>query len=271
MQSFCVTQINFKFLAKIYEDGELVQDTTISKMETVVQRGFRGTILEKLDYYNLDAIIAVGYRVNSKRATQFRIWATKTLKEYLIKGYVLDDGRFKKGQSLTYFNELLDRIREIRTSEKLFYQQVKDIYALSLDYDKDDKKTVDFFKQVQNKFLWAVSEKAAAELVYYRANGNLPQMGLTSTEVEGIVKASDICVGKNSKAHRPMYMKDWIENLNIILKMNGRELLEGAGKISHELAKKKSRQEYKIYKERKKIEQQVQSIRELNEDLKDIK
>lgn len=162
-------------------------------------------------FYNLDAIIAVGYRVNSKRATQFRIWATKTLREYLIKGYLLDDNRFKNGFSLTYWKELINRIREIRVSERVFYQQIKDIYRLSADYDKDDDRTLDFFSKIQNKLLWAVSGKTAAELIYYRANAKLPQMGLLSTEDKDRVKVKDIGIGKN------YLQKDELDNLKLIV------------------------------------------------------
>lgn len=221
-----------------------------------------------MSFYNLDAIIAVGYRVNSKRATAFRIWATKTLREYLVKGYLLDDKRFVQGQSLTYFKELLDRIRKIRTEEKVFYQYVKDIYKLSVDYDKDDQRTLDFFAMVQNKLLWAVSGKTAAELAYYRSNAALPLMGLTSTEKDGVVKMCDIGTGKNYLTkteldnlkliveqylsfaeaqainHIPMRMKDWEDDLNIILTMNRKEILAGTGKISKALANKKVRTEY---------------------------
>lgn len=284
-----------KHLKNIYEEGELSETTTISKMETVVNRGFRGEVLELVDFYNLDAIIAVGYRVNSKRATQFRIWATKVLREYMVKGYVLDDNRFIKGQSLTYFKELLDRIRAIRISERVFYQQIKDIYRLSIDYDKDDQRTIDFFAAIQNKLLWAVSGKTAAELVYYRSNANLPMMGLTSTEKEGVIKSSDINTGKNylnkdeldnlklivdqylsfaeaqAINHIPMKMKDWEDNLNIILTMNRKEILTGAGKISRELAKKKANQEYSKYKEGLREQERFDSIKEIDEDLKKLK
>ncbi len=175
-----------KHLTNIYDEGELEWDTTVSKMETVVQKGFRGGIVQEITYYNLDVIIAVGYRVNSKRATAFRIWATNVLKSYMVKGFVLDDDRYKRGHSLSHFKELLERIRSIRISERVFYQQIKDIYALSEDYDANDENTIRFFKKIQNKLLWAVSGKTAAELIYYRANADLPQMGLTSTEISGM-------------------------------------------------------------------------------------
>ncbi len=171
-----------RHLKNIYEEGELVEETTIAKIATVVQRGFRGGISEEITFYNLDAIIAVGYRVNSRRATAFRMWATKVLKSYMVKGFALDDERYKNGRSLTHFKELIERIRTIRISERVFYQQIKDIYALSEDYDANDENTIKFFKKIQNKLLWAVSGKTAAELIYYRANAELPQMGLTSTQ-----------------------------------------------------------------------------------------
>ena len=223
-------------LGNIFKEGELVQNSVVKEILTTAEDNKR----YKVKFYNLDAVIAVGYRINSKQATAFRIWATKVLRDYLIKGFALDDNRFKKGQSLTHFKELIDRIREIRLSEKVFYQQIKDIYKLSEDYDPNDESTVMFFKRVQNKLLWAVSGKTAAELIYYRANSDLPQMGLTSTEVDGIVKSTDVGIGKNylskeeiealkliveqylsfaeaqAQAHRPMYMKDWMENLDLI-------------------------------------------------------
>lgn len=255
-------------LKNIFNDGELVEDATTKESLVVRQEGNR-SVKRKVKFYNLDAIVSVGFRVNSKRATQFRIWARKTLNEYLVKGYVLDDKRFTKGQSLSYFKELLSRIRQIRISERVFYQQIKDIYKLSADYDKDDRKTIEFFAAIQNKLIWAVSGHTAAELVYYRANAELPMMGLTSTENEGIVKASDVGIGKNylnkeeienlkyivdqylsfaeaqAYNHIPMMMADWEKNLNVILTMNRKNILETKGKISKEMAKKKVQLVYK--------------------------
>lgn len=283
-----------RHLKNIFDSGELSFDTTVAKNATVVNRGYRGEVTEETNFYNLDAIIAVGYRVNSKRATQFRQWATRILKEYLVKGYVLDDDRFKKGYSLTHFRELIERIRTIRISEKVFYQQIKDIYRLSEDYDSTAKITLDFFAEVQNKLLWAVSGKTAAELVYYRSNARLPQMGLTSTQIEGLVRKSDIGVGKNylneeeleqlkliveqylafaeaqAKAHRPMYMEDWKKALGLILQMNGRELLTNSGRISHELAQQKAGKEYEQYVIIQKQQQKLDSIKELSEDLRKL-
>lgn len=274
-------------LKNIFTSGELDELSVTEKNSATAADG--KNYLTK--FYNLDAIIAVGYRVNSKRATQFRQWATTILKAYLVKGFALDDERFKQGQSLTHFRELLERIRAIRISEKVFYQQIKDIYRLSEDYDNRAQITIDFFAEVQNKLLWAVSGQTAAELVYYRANAQLPQMGLTSTQIQGIVRKSDIEIGKNylnreeleqlkliveqylafaeaqAKAHRPMYMADWQKALGLILQMNGRELLTNSGKISHELAKQKANMEYNTYKKIQKQQQKLESIRELSEDL----
>ena len=277
-------------LKNIYATNELSEKATTEK-NSVVQTEGKRQVTREVTFYNLDAIIAVGYRVNSKRATQFRQWATAILKEYLVKGFALDDERLKQGQSLTHFRELLERIRAIRISEKVFYQQIKDIYRLSEDYDSRAQITIDFFAEVQNKLLWAVSGQTAAELVYYRANAQLPQMGLTSTQIQGIVRKSDIEIGKNylnreeleqlkliveqylafaeaqAKAHRPMYMADWQKALGLILQMNGRELLTNSGKISHELAKQKANAEYNTYKKIQKRQQKLESIRELSEDL----
>lgn len=282
-----------KHLNNIYEEGELNRISTVSKMEIVQSEGSRN-IKRELEFYNLDAIIAVGYRVNSRRATSFRIWATKTLREYLVKGYVLDDKRFTKGQSLTYFKELLSRIRAIRASEKVFYQQIRDIYKLSADYDHNEQRTLDFFARIQNKLLWAVSEHTAAELIYYRANSELPMMGLTSTETEDIVKSSDTYIGKNylneeeienlklivdqylsfaeaqAYNHVPMMMNDWENSLNVILTMNRKNILETKGKIKMDIAKQKAKAEYKAYKEKQKQIEKYNSIKELDEDLKKI-
>lgn len=242
--------------------------------------------------YSLDVIISVGYRVKSYQGTQFRIWATKRLHEYIIKGVALNDERFKRGNSMNYFRDLLERIREIRLSERVFYQQIKDIYKTSIDYDPSDEMTLQFFKEVQNKLLWAVSGKTAAELVYYRANAALPQMGLTSTEKQGKVLKSDIDVGKNyltedevgllkliveqylafaeaqARAHVPMYMRDWVDRLRMVLTMNQRSILEDAGRISHELALQKANEEYAKYQAKQLEEVHLESLRELDADLK---
>lgn len=269
-----------------YSEGELNEDVTKKKI------GISDFSKKPTNYYNLDVIISVGYRVKSIQGTQFRIWATQRLRDYIVKGFALNDERFKSGSSMNYFKELLDRIRAIRVEEKVFYQQVKDIYRLSKDYDPDAQITLDFFKKVQNKLLWAVSGQTAAQLVYYRANHCLPNMGLTSTSKPGKVRKCDIATGKNyldetelqnlkliveqylafaetqALNHRVMYMKDWVEKLDMLLTMNGHNILETAGKIKHELAVAKAEKEYALYMEEQKQLAQLESIKELDRDLK---
>jgi hypothetical protein len=277
-------------IKNVFEEGELVEHSVVRKFRTTAQDG------KDYDtaYYNLDVIISVGYRVKSYQGTQFRIWATQRLREYIIKGFTLNDERFTTGSSMNYFRELLERIREIRLSEKVFYQQIKDIYATSIDYNPSDDMTLAFYKEVQNKLLWAVSGKTAAELVYYRSNATLPMMGLTSTSRPGKVSKSDIIVGKNylneeeigvlkliveqflayaesqAMQHRPMYMKDWMEKLKLILTMNEKNILDYAGKISHQLAIKKVSEEYDKYKDAQKKLEHLNSIKELDDDIKRI-
>lgn len=269
-----------------YAEGELREEETKRKI------GNSDFSTKPTNYYNLDVIISVGYRVKSQRGTQFRIWATQRLRDYIVKGFALNDERFKSGSSMNYFKELLDRIRAIRIEEKVFYQQVKDIYRLSIDYNPDAQITLDFFKKVQNKLLWAVSGQTAAQLVYYRANHCLPNMGLTSTSKPGKVRKCDIATGKNyldetelqnlkliveqylafaetqALNHRVMYMKDWVEKLDMLLAMNGHNILETAGRIKHELAVEKAKKEYTLYIEEQKHLAQLESIKELDRDLK---
>ena len=166
-----------RHIKNIFEEGELQATSVVAKFATTAS----DDKVYQVDYYNLDVIISVGYRVKSQQGTQFRIWATQRLKEYLVKGFILNEERLKSGSGYNYFKELLDRIREIRLSERLFYQQIKDIYATSIDYDPSDEMTLAFYREVQNKLLFAVSGQTAAELIYYRANARLPMMGLTST------------------------------------------------------------------------------------------
>ena len=186
-----------KHLANIFETKELDPHSTISIVETVQQEGIR-SVKRNIEFYNLDAVIAVGYRVNSKQATQFRIWATQTLREFIIKGFVINDERLKQGKQFgkDYFDELLARIRDIRASEKRFYQKVRDLFMLSNDYDKTDKKTELFFAEVQNKLLYAVSKQTAAEMIVSRAKADLPNMGLTAWKGSRIRK-EDIYIAKN--------------------------------------------------------------------------
>ena len=275
-------------ILNVYEEGEL------SEAESMRKIGISDFSTKPTNFYNLDVIISVGYRVKSRQGTLFRIWATQRLREYIVKGFTLNDERFTTGSSMNYFKELLERIREIRLSEKVFYQQIKDIYATSIDYDPSDKMTLEFYKEVQNKLLWAVSGKTAAELVYYRANAALPMMGLTSTAKPGKVTKADVVVGKNylneeeigllkliveqylayaesqARQHKPMYMKDWVEKLRLILTMNERTILECAGSVSHELAVKKAEQEYSRYKETQRYMERLNSIKELDKDIKKL-
>lgn len=276
-------------ILNIYQEGELLEKDSKRKI------GISDFSTKPTNFYNLDVIISVGYRVKSRQGTMFRIWATQRLRDYIIRGYALNEERFKKASSMNYFRELLDKIRDIRLEEKVFYQQIKDIYKTSIDYEPSDEITIQFFKEVQNKLLWAVSEKTTAELIYYRANASLPMMGLTSTSVAEKLRKQDVLIGKNyltkdelqalkliveqylayaeaqALAYKPMYMKDWKERLDIILKLNERNVLEGPGKISHELAKYKAESEYLKYKEKEIQQIHFESIKELDKDLKQLK
>lgn len=280
-----------RHIKNIFEEEELSPQSVVAKFATTAADGKT----YQVDYFNLDVIISVGYRVKSQQGTQFRIWATQRLREYIIKGFALNDERLKTGSSYNYFKELLDRIREIRLSERLFYQQIKDIYATSIDYNPADEITVAFYKEVQNKLLWAISGQTAAELVYYRSNAQLPMMGLTSTEIQGRVKKSDISIGKNylkeeemqqlkliveqflayaemqASAQKPMYMRDWVQKLRLILTMNEKNILEHSGTISHALAVSKATKEYEIYKCKEREIEHLENIKQLDHDLKSIR
>ena len=278
-------------IKNVYEENELEETNTMKKF------GISEFQQKAPFYYNLDVIISVGYRVKSPQGTQFRIWATQRLKEYIIKGFALNDDRFKSGSSMNYFNELQERIREIRLSERFFYQKIKDIYTTSIDYDAKDEKTIEFFKVVQNKLLWAISQQTAAELVYRRADATLPLMGMQAFDKKGLnaIKKSDVGIAKNylkedeikllgllveqylafaetmAQQQTPMYMNEWIQRLDVILQLNGRELLTHAGKISHDSALKKSSEEFEKYLLTQKEIEKEQSIKELEEDLKKLK
>ncbi len=286
-------------IRNVFKEGELKEELVCRKFRHTTQHGaIEGKSQTKeVNYYNLDVIISVGYRVKSKQGTQFRIWATQRLKEYIIKGFVLNDDRFKSGSSMNYFNEMQERIREIRISEKFFYQKIKDIYATSIDYDPNNEKTIQFFKIVQNKLLWAISRQTAAELVYRRVDASLPLLGMQSYGKKAIesVKKLDVSIAKNyldegelrllgllveqflafaetmAQQHTPMYMTDWIERLDVILQLNGRELLTHAGKISHQMALEKSNKEYQKFRENIKEAQIEQSLKEIEEDIKKLK
>jgi hypothetical protein len=283
-------------IANVFEEGELEHNRTYRKFRQVRSEGNR-MVEREIDHYNLDVIISVGYRVKSPQGTQFRIWATQRLKEYIIKGFALNDDRFKSGSSMNYFNELQERIREIRLSERFFYQKIKDIYTTSIDYDPKDEKTIEFFKVIQNKLLWAISAQTAAELVYRRADATLPLMGMLSYDKKGAVsiKKSDVSVAKNylnedeikllgllveqylafaetmAQQRTPMYMRDWIQRLDSILQLNGRELLTHAGKISQEMALNKSVEEFEKYQRTQNALEKEQSLKELEDDIKKLK
>lgn len=279
-------------IKNVFEEGELDSAATVRKFRIVQQEGSRH-VERELDHYNLDVIISVGYRVKSPQGTQFRIWATQRLKEYIIKGFALNDERFKSGSSMNYFTELQERIREIRLSERFFYQKIKDIYTTSIDYDPKDEKTIEFFKLVQNKLLWAISQQTAAELVYRQVDANLPLLGMQSYDKDSkVIKKSEVSIAKNylsedeikllgllveqylafaetmAQQRTPMYMQDWVARLDAILQLNGRELLTHAGKISHEMALQKSGEEFEKYQLVQKALETEQNLQELEEDLK---
>lgn len=263
-------------LKEIFKTGELNEEATTRKIRVVQKEGKRD-VSRDLDFYNLDAIIAVGYRVNSKQATQFRIWATKTLREFIIKGFVLDDERLKQGKHFgkDYFDELLERIREIRASERRFYLKITDIYEqCSIDYSKDAEITQRFFKTVQNKLHWAITGHTAAEIIAGRADANKPNMGLTTWKnaPKGKVLKGDISIAKNYMQEKeikelerivtmyldfaelqaerqiPMKMSDWIKRLDAFLHFNEYEILKDAGKVSHEVAVKLAEKEYEKFR-----------------------
>lgn len=276
----------------IFEDEELDRNSTVRKFRTVQVEGER-EVTRDVEHYNLDMIIAIGFKVRSTIGTKFRVWANSKLKEYIEKGFVLDDDRFKSGTQMQYFDELQKRLRDIRISERFFYQKIKDIYMTSIDYDSKDEKTVEFFKIVQNKLLWAVSSQTAAELIFNRVDISKPLLGMSSFDKDSKnITKKDVNIAKNylnedeinllgllveqylafaetmASQKIPMYMKDWIARLDIILSLNGRELLQNAGKISHEIAKQKSEIEYLKYKENKKELEKIESFKELEEDIK---
>jgi hypothetical protein len=289
-------------IGNVFSEGELDGTVVVRKFRTTTRHGaIEGkTQSRDVQFYNLDVVISVGYRVRSQQGTRFRIWATERLREYIVKGFALNDDRFKSGSSMGYFEELQERIREIRLSERFFYQKIKDIYATSIDYDPEDEKTIAFFKIVQNKLLWAISEWAiseqtAAELVYRRADASLPLMGMQSYDKKGVpVRKADVGIAKNylqedelkllgllveqylafaetmAQQRTPMYMADWISRLDAIISLNGRELLTHAGKISHQLAMEKSSEEYARFKEIERHREREESLAELERDMKEL-
>ena len=285
-----------KHLSNIFEEGELFKEATVSKMEIVQMEGNR-KVKREPEFYNLDAIIAVGYRVNSKKATRFRQWATKTLKDYITKGFVLNDDMLKNGKPFgkDYFDELLERIREIRASERRAYQKITDVFEqCSYDYDKNSDITKAFYAFVQNKLHFAVTGKTAAELVYERVNAEKPAMGLTTWKdaPDGKILKRDISVAKNylnekelSRLNRLvtmfidyaelmaedevlMSMQDWVEQTNQFLRNYRREVLEGKGKVSHDMAMKKAEKEYEIFRVKQDQEYVSEFDREVERYLK---
>ncbi len=260
-----------RHIKNIFEEGEYVSESVVAKFATTAADGKT----YQVEYYNLDVIISVGYRVKSLRGTQFRIWAMKILKEYMQKGFALDDQRLKELGGGNYFDELLARIRDIRSSEKVFWRKVLDIYATSIDYNPNAESSIAFFKQVQNKMHWAAHKHTAAEIIYERADSEKQNMGLTSWSGKEI-KKTDVEVAKNYLSeseldalnkivtayldiaevraldHEPMYMKDWLETIDDYLKMTRREILSTAGRISHTKALDKAHDEYKKYKQKEK-------------------
>lgn len=253
----------------IYEEGELEEDSTCRNFRQVREEGNR-TVSRMMPFYNLDMIISLGYRVKSRVATQFRRWATAILKEYMVKGFALDDERLKGNGGGEYWKELLDRIRDIRSSEKVLYRQVLDLYATSVDYDPKSSESIAFFKMVQNKLHYAVHGHTAAEIIYERADADKPFLGLKSFKGDFPVK-SDIGIAKNyldenelkilnnlvsgyfdfaeiqAMRHNPMHMSDYVQQLDNVLGSTGEQVLQGAGKISHKQAMEKAEAEYRKY------------------------
>lgn len=259
-----------RHIKNVFSEGELLAEATVAKFATVQKEGNR-TVERQIDFYNLDVIISVGYRVKSLRGTQFRIWATNILKEYMKKGFALDDDRLKNLGSGNYFDELLSRIRDIRSSEKVFWRKVLEIYATSIDYNPKAESSVQFFKQVQNKMHWAAHKHTAAEVIYQRADADKDNMGQTTWSGKRI-KLSDVEVAKNyldekeldalnkivtayldiAEVHalnqEPMYMKDWLETIDDYLRMTRRDILTTKGKVTHQQALEKAHSEYERYK-----------------------
>lgn len=279
-----------RHIKKIFEEGELQRNSVVANFATTAADGK----VYNVDYYNLDVIISVGYRVKSQRGVQFRIWATNVLKEYMIKGFAMDDERLKGNAGGNYWKELLDRIRDIRSSEKVLYRQVLDLYATSVDYDPRSDESVKFFKIVQNKLHYAAHGHTAAEVIYERADAEKPFMGLTSFSGE-LPALKDIGIAKNylqenelkilnnlvsgyfdlaeinAIEHKPMYMHDYVKQLDMVLSSGNRKLLECAGTVSHKQALEKAKAEYRKYQEitLSPVEQAyLESVKEVAKELK---
>jgi hypothetical protein len=282
-----------KHIKNIYDSGELDAKATCAKIAQVQKEGIR-SVSRNITYYNLDMIISVGYRIKSHVATQFRIWATLRLKEYIIKGFTLDDERMKAAGQIRYFDELQERIRDIRSSERIFYQKMKDIFALSIDYEAQTTLAKDFFATIQNKLHWAIHQHTAAELIAARAKATEKNMGLTTWQGAKIRK-TDVSIAKNylkeeeisqlnllveqflafaenqARQKKVMYMTDWIKKLNDILTINDNEILEHTGRISHELAIEIAGSEYEKYNAQRIAADDKKALEELDNEIKKLK
>ncbi len=277
-------------LKNIFLEGELDKNSVVKKILTTASDNKNYSVY----HYNLDAVIAVGYRINSKKATEFRIWATKTLKEYMIKGFVLNDEKLKNNEESVYFEELLARIRDIRSSEKVFWRKVLDIYATSIDYDPKSDLSVKFFKTVQNKMHYAAHGQTAAEVIFYRANSNKENLGLTNyngdypTRKETEIAKNYLTVDElnilnrmvsayldiaeiNALDRHPMTMQDWLNELDMFLKMTKRDILKSSGVISHKEALKKAHAEYDKYMQNHLTRAEKDYLDVLNKEVNDLK
>lgn len=285
-------------ITNIYDDKELDPSSTIRKFQIVQTEGVR-QVERLVDFYNLDVIIAIGYRVRSQRGTQFRQWATQRLSEYVVKGFVLDDERLKEGKNFgeDYFDELLERIRDIRASERRFYQKITDIYATSIDYNPHHQMTLDFFKTVQNKMHWAIHGHTAAELIAERADANKPHMGLTTWKraPKSRIHKTDVIVAKNylseeeisnlnlivnqyldfaelqARQRKSMTMKDWIGKLDGFIKLNDREILETAGRVSADRAHQIAETEFERYEQKRRLRESTEPTSDFDHMVEEIK
>lgn len=292
---FQTTKQNISFHIKnIYEDGELLPEVTVKEFLTVRKEGARD-VQRKIEYYNLDMIISVGYRIKSKIATHFRQWATRHLREFIVKGFVMDDERLKAGVNIgsDYFDELLERIRDIRSSAKRFYQKIRDIYKLAVDYDPKAEETLEFFSIVQNKLHYAISGKTAAELISERADAKKPNMGLTAWKGSK-VRRQDVTIAKNylneqemeglnrivtmyldyaedqARRHRQIFMKDWRKKLDVFLKFQERDILRNAGKVTKEVAEALALEQYEVFNQHRLALDAKQEALEDDRELKRI-
>ncbi|MGB8216262.1 MAG: virulence RhuM family protein [Candidatus Methanoperedens sp.] len=283
-------------IKNIYDEGELTPEATIRKFRIVQTEGGR-QVSRTVDFYNLDVIIAVGYRVHSHRGTQFRQWATERLREFIVKGFTLDDERLSESDGIKYFDELLERIRAIRASEKRFYQKIRDIYTLSADYDKGHNLTKEFFATVQNKILYAVTGMTAAELIHSRADAGKPNMGLTTWKGVGHKRQltkQDTEIAKNylyeeemrtlellvnqyldfaelqARQHKIMYMADWKKKLDAFLELNDQDILSNAGRISSEMAVELAHAQYELYSNERNLIEANKADEELREAIKKL-